>query len=84
VYYGGICGSLELDLLMASAGASEDHVSGLRTEGVLAVLDQAISVEEKAKHKRYSNISDINNEAFIRCSANRSVIIFFFFLYSMR
>jgi hypothetical protein len=38
------CGSLELDLLEASVGASEDHVSGLRTEGVLAVLEQAISV----------------------------------------
>ena len=29
---------------MASVGASEDHVSGLRAEGVLAVLKQAISV----------------------------------------
>jgi hypothetical protein len=29
---------------MASVGASEDHVSGLRTEGVLAILEQAISV----------------------------------------
>jgi hypothetical protein len=38
------CGSLELDLLIASVGASEDHVSGLRAEGVLAVLEQAISV----------------------------------------
>jgi hypothetical protein len=44
------CGSLELDLLMASVGVSEDnqksedHVSGLRAEGVLAVLEQAISV----------------------------------------
>jgi hypothetical protein len=26
-----------MDLLMASVGASEDHVSGLRAEGVLAV-----------------------------------------------
>jgi hypothetical protein len=25
---------------MASVGASEDHVSGLRAEGVLAVLEQ--------------------------------------------
>jgi hypothetical protein len=38
------CGSLELDLLKASVGASKDHVSGLRAEGVLAVLEQAISV----------------------------------------
>jgi hypothetical protein len=38
------CGSLELDLLMASVGASEDHVSVLRAEGDLAVLEQAISV----------------------------------------
>jgi hypothetical protein len=33
---------LELDHLMAYAGASEDHVSGLRAEGVLAVLEQTI------------------------------------------
>jgi hypothetical protein len=29
---------------MAAVGASEDHVSGLRAEGVLVVLEQAISV----------------------------------------
>jgi hypothetical protein len=32
------CGGLELDLLMAAVGASEDHVSGLRAEGVLAIV----------------------------------------------
>jgi hypothetical protein len=38
------CGNLELDLLMASVGASEDHVSGLHAEGILVVLEQAISI----------------------------------------
>jgi fibrillarin-like rRNA methylase len=38
------CGSLELDLLMASIGATVDHVSGICAEGVLAILEQAASV----------------------------------------
>jgi hypothetical protein len=39
-------GSLELDSLRASVGASADHVSGLRAEGVLAILGQGDDGEE--------------------------------------
>jgi hypothetical protein len=37
-----VSGSLELNPLVVPVGTSEDHVSGLRAEGVLAVLEQAI------------------------------------------